>query len=68
MAQHRKANSSGHDSAVYLHLKEKKHSFKNNNVNILVREDILFDRGVKESIYVKLERPPLNRGGGLRYY
>ena len=28
----------------------------------------MFDRGVKESIYVKLECSFLNRGGGLRHY
>ena len=46
--QHRRANSSGHDSAVYLHLKEKNQWFEDNNVNILW------------SIYLKLERPSLN--------
>ena len=25
-------------------------------------------RGVKEAIYVKLEKPSLNRGGGFRYH
>lgn len=65
MAQHRRANSSGQDSAVYLHLKEKVHSFEDSNVHILDREDRWFERGVKEAIYVKLEKPSLNRGGGL---
>ena len=39
MAQHRRANATGQDSAVYLHLKEKGHSFNDNNVHILDRED-----------------------------
>ena len=39
MAQHRRTNSSGPDSPVHIYLKEKKHSFEDNNVNILVRED-----------------------------
>lgn len=68
MAQHRRANSSGEDSAVHLHLKEKNHSFEDNNVNILAREHRWFKRGVKESIYVKLEQPSLNTGGGLQHY
>ena len=55
MAQHRRANSSGQDSAVHLHLKEKNHSFEDKNANILAREDRWFEDGVKESIYVKLE-------------
>ena len=47
MAQHRRANSSGPVSAVYLHLKEKDHSFEDSNVKILDREDRWFERGVK---------------------
>ena len=43
----------------------KNHSFEGNNGNISAREDRWFERGVKVSIYVKLERPSLNRGGGL---
>ena len=51
-----RANSPGQDSAVHLHLKEKNHSFEDNNVNILAREHRWFERGVKESICVKLEQ------------
>ena len=43
MARHGSANSSGQDSAVHFHLKEKNHSFEDNNVKILARED-----GLKE--------------------
>ena len=39
MAQHRRVNSSGQDSAVH----------------ILTRENTWFERGVKDSIHVKLE-------------
>ena len=67
MAQHRRASSSGHDFAVHLHLKEKKHSFDDNSVNISARGDRWFERGVNESIYFKLEQSSLNRGGGLRH-
>ena len=67
MAQHRRASSSGNDSAVHLHLKDKGHSFEDHNVRVLAREDRWFERGVKEAIYVKLEKPSLNRGGGLRF-
>jgi len=67
-AQHRKATFSGQDSAVHLYLKEKGHSFEDSNVHILDREDRLFERGVEEPIYVKLEKTSLNRGGGLRYH
>ena len=57
----------GQDSAVHLHLKEKGHSFEDSEVQILAREDRWFERGVKEAIHVKLEKPSLNRGGGLRF-
>ena len=68
MSQHRRATTSGQDSAVHLHLKEKGHSFDDHKVRILAREDRWFERGVKEAIHVKLERPSLNRGGGLRHH
>ena len=55
MAKHRRVNSSGQDSAIHLHLKEKNHSFEDSNVNTLARKDRWFDGGVKESIYWKLE-------------
>ena len=62
MARHRRANSLGQNSVVHLHLKEKNRSFEDKNGNIFTREDKWFERGVKESIYVKLEWPPLKRG------
>ncbi len=65
MAQHRRANSSGQDSAVCSHLKESSHCFEDSDVHIL---DSWFERGVKEAIYVKVEKPSLNRGGGLRHH
>ena len=68
MAQHRRATSSGQDSDVHLHLKEKGHSFKDSNVHVLDREDRWFERGVKEAIYVHLEKPSISRGGGLRHH
>ncbi|XP_060756880.1 uncharacterized protein LOC132867932 [Neoarius graeffei] len=68
LAQHRRASSSGQDSAVYIHLNNKGHSFQDCNVRILAREDRWYERGVKEAIFVNLERPSLNRGGGLRHH
>jgi len=38
------------------------------DAHILDREDRLVNKGVKETIYVKLEKPSLIRGGGLRYH
>ena len=53
MVQHRTASATGQDSADHLHLKEKGHSFDDENV--LGREDRWFEKRVQEAIYVKLE-------------
>ena len=39
MAQHKRATSSGQDSAMHLHLKESGHSFEDSQVRVLERED-----------------------------
>ena len=48
-------------------VKDKGHSFKDNIIHILDTEDRWFERGVKEAIYVEMEKPSLNRGGALRH-
>ena len=53
---------------MHPHVKEKGHSFEDSNVHVLDREDKLFERGVKEVIYVLLEKPSLNRDGRVRHY
>lgn len=62
MAEH---NSSGQDSAVHLHVKDRGHSFEDHTVHVLTREERRFESGVKEGILVKLENLSLNRGEGL---
>ena len=66
--QHRRAASSGQDSAVHLHLKESGHSFEDGQVCVLEREDRWLERGVKEAIHFKLKKSSLNLGGGLRHF
>ena len=39
---------------------DKGHSFNDNNVHILYGEDRWFEKGVKEAVYVKVEKPSLN--------
>ena len=56
MAQHRRATSSGQDSAVHLQLKESGHSFEDRQVCVLEREDHWFEKGVKKAIHVKLKK------------
>ena len=46
-------------------IRKRNHSFEDNNVNILAREDR--NRSKKKIIYIKLERLSLNRGVGLRH-
>ncbi len=43
MAQHRRANSSWQDSAVFLHLQQEKHNFHDHKVRFLDREDRWFE-------------------------
>lgn len=51
-AQQRKANCSGQDSAI-CQLKDKEHSFEDSNIHILAKEEIWFEREVKEAILVE---------------
>lgn len=44
IAEHRRANFSGQDSAVRLHLKDKGNNFEANNTQVWAREDRWFER------------------------
>ena len=66
MSQHRRASSSGNDSAVYSHLHASGHRFDTEDVCILDRESRWYDRGVKEAVWIRAEDPSLNRSGGTR--
>ena len=65
MAQHRRGNGSGLQSAVFLYLMGKGHLF--DDVLILDGEAGWFKRGVRQAIHVHIENPSFNRGEGLRY-
>ena len=45
------------DRTQHLNLKKKGPSFEDSNVHVLDKEDRGFERGVKEPIYVHLEKP-----------
>ena len=67
-AQHRRpAQGNQPDSAIYTHLKESGHSFKDSDLVILDKEENWFERGVREAIYERVEKPSLNKSGGLRF-
>ena len=55
MVQHRSGNDSEAQSAVFLHLKDKGHSF-DQDVLILDQEDKWFERGVREAIDAHIEK------------
>ncbi|KAF3690497.1 hypothetical protein EXN66_Car006170 [Channa argus] len=65
MVQHRRSNTSGPESAVHLHQKDKGHYFEDDNVPIL---DInrWYERVIYDTVYVHMENPSLSRRGGLR--
>lgn len=44
------------------------HSFEDTQARVLAREDRCFEKGVKETIHVKLEKTFLNRGGWLTHF
>ncbi|XP_072182282.1 uncharacterized protein [Diadema setosum] len=69
MNQHRRPSNSDSipDSAVYTHINASQHSFNTNEVIILDRESRWFERRVKEAIWERVERPTLNKRGGLRF-
>ncbi|XP_071484136.1 uncharacterized protein [Diadema antillarum] len=65
MNQHRRPSNSESipDSAVNTHINASKHSFNTNEVIILDRESKWFERGAKEAIWERVERPTLNKRG-----
>ena len=67
MYQHRRAAGEGLASAVYNHLNESGHTFTNENVEILHRENNWFERGVHEAMCIKTVNPSLNKQGGARF-
>ena len=69
ISQHRRPSSSeAQNSAVYNHCNEKTgHSFNTEEVQILDKEERWFERGVRESIWERVEQPAINKKGGLRF-
>lgn len=53
-AQHRRTNSTEQKSTVFLHLKDKGHSFENSNVQILDKEDQILFYHVKVAIHATI--------------
>ena len=51
----------------FCHRRVSGHEFDFDEVKILDRESRWFERGVKESIWVRAEQPTLNRSGEVRH-
>ena len=49
-------------------MQEKRHRFNPiDSVSVVDRESKWFERGVRESIYERMEQPAMNQKGGLRF-
>ena len=69
LGQHRRPSSTDWqpDSAIYTHAKTSGHQIDTEDVTILDREERWFERGVREAIWERVEKPSLNKRGGLRF-
>ena len=64
-AEHRRPSTTTSEVSQHLHLKGRPaHQVSMDNIKILDREQAWFPRGVKESLYIRMLRPDLNRDGG----
>lgn len=68
LREHRQPNIfEAQNSAVFNHLAKSGHSFSNEDVTILDREELWFKRGLNEAVWERIENPSLNRKGGPRF-
>ena len=65
LRQHCRSSYNGNDSAVFKHIIASGHQIDVNDVIILVKEENLFELGVKEAVWVR-KNPSLNCNGGTR--
>ena len=68
-SQHRHPSSSEQevDSAIYDHSKRSGHLTDMKDIVIIDRDERWFERGVREAIWERVEKPSLNKHGGLRF-
>ena len=62
--EHRRPSSSTSEVSKHLHTEQPGHSVQLDKVKILDVEPRWFERGVKEAIHIKVNKPTLNRDGG----
>lgn len=61
-----RSNSTGKEPVLQPHLNNEGNSLEDSNVHVLAEKRKWFDRGVKEAMLVKVEKPSLSRGGGFQ--
>jgi len=62
--EHRRPSSTSSEVSQHIHIESPGHHVDLEQVQILDREPRYFERGVKEAIYIKANRPSLNKDGG----
>ena len=62
--EHRRPSSTTSEVSKHIHSDNPNHSIKLDNTKILAVESKWFERGVKESIYIRALKPSLIRDGG----
>ena len=63
-SEHRIPSSSSSEVSHHIHKDCPGHAVSMDSVKILDRDPSCFQRGVKESIYIRAHKPELNRDGG----
>ena len=63
-SKHGRPSSTTSEVSKHIHAATPKHSIDLENTNVLAVEAKWFERGVKESIYIRAYTPTLNRDGG----
>jgi hypothetical protein len=65
--EHQRPSSTTSEVSRHIHQDHPDHTVKIENTKVLAVEPRWFERGVKEAIYIKLNRPTLNRDSGRHY-
>jgi hypothetical protein len=62
--EHKRSSSTTSEVANHIHRAHPSHTIKEADISILDQEQDWFKRGIKESIYIRLHKPTLNKDGG----
>ena len=63
-SEHKRPSSTTSEVSQHIHIESPGHTVTLDKVRILDTEQDYFVRGVKEAIYIRANRPSLNRDGG----